>query len=49
MKVWDGFDAVLGLRNPAVTVGSYDGVHMGHRRILTELKNSARTADGGMT
>ncbi|MBQ4280265.1 MAG: FAD synthetase [Rikenellaceae bacterium] len=46
MKVWDGFDAVQGLRNPAVTVGSYDGVHMGHRRILSELESAARAADG---
>ncbi|MHB1518840.1 MAG: bifunctional riboflavin kinase/FAD synthetase [Acidimicrobiales bacterium] len=31
----------------AVTIGAYDGVHLGHRALLTEL--SARAADAGLT
>lgn len=30
----------------AVTVGNFDGVHMGHRQVLAELKGHADAADG---
>ena len=46
MKVWEGFETVQGIPNPSVTVGSYDGVHQGHRRILTELERIAVMSEG---
>lgn len=33
-------------KNPVVTLGSFDGVHMGHRRIFSTLLNIARQKSG---
>lgn len=33
-------------RNPVVTIGSFDGVHLGHRMVIERLKNLAKKYDG---
>lgn len=38
-------DCPLADRRPAITMGIFDGVHLGHRRILDTLKQAAREAD----
>lgn len=46
MKIFRGFDTLGRFVRPAVTVGSYDGVHSGHRALLRALVEAAR-AQGG--
>lgn len=46
MKVHYGFDALPALCAPVVTVGSYDGVHCGHRAILQRIKELAEQNNG---
>ena len=46
MRVFYGFDTLPELRNPVVTVGSYDGVHAGHRRLLERIVGLAREQCG---
>ena len=46
MRVFYGFDHLPVLRNPVVTVGSYDGVHAGHRRLLERIVRLAREQEG---
>lgn len=33
-------------RNPVLTLGNFDGVHLGHQKIFEELKEEARKMDG---
>src|SRR5437016_1703303 len=46
MKVFDSLDSLPAFRNPAVTIGTFDGVHRGHQQILRELKKAAEGLQG---
>lgn len=46
MRVVWGFDNPPVLRNAVATVGSYDGVHCGHRTLLSEVIRHAKECDG---
>lgn len=46
MKVHYGFDDLPHFRHPAATVGSYDGVHQGHRILLARTVREACAAGG---
>ncbi len=46
MKIFRDFEAVSGIRNPVVTTGSFDGVHIGHKTILNRLRMMARKHEG---
>lgn len=46
MQVFYGFDALPRFSHPVVTVGSFDGVHLGHRALVRRLVAEARTAGG---
>ena len=46
MRVFHGFEALPHFTHPAVTVGSYDGVHSGHLALLRTVAGRAR-AQGG--
>ncbi len=46
MKVFHGFDALPRFRHPVVTVGSFDGVHLGHRALIEQLVQEARRTEG---
>lgn len=46
MRVFFGFDNLARFTHPVVTVGSYDGVHAGHRELLGRI-NRLATEKGG--
>ncbi len=47
MRVFEGLGAVpIGFGPSAVTIGKFDGVHPGHRAVISELKSVA--ADRGL-
>lgn len=46
MKIFYGFESLPRFVRPSVTVGSYDGVHSGHRVLLDMLKSEAQNAGG---
>ena len=45
-RVFRGFDALPRFVRPVVTVGSYDGVHLGHRALIDRLTAEARAVGG---
>jgi riboflavin kinase/FMN adenylyltransferase len=48
MKVYYSTDTIPAFKNAVVTIGTFDGVHSGHRHILEQLKQEA-TRIGGET
>lgn len=46
MRIFTDRDSLPALRNPVVTVGSFDGVHLGHAHLLDIMRERARMSEG---
>jgi len=46
MKVYRDINQLPSFRNAVITIGTFDGVHEGHRRIIGHLKQEAEKIDG---
>ena len=46
MKVFQGFDELTKIPNPVLTIGTFDGVHLGHQRIIQQLNEEAQKHGG---
>lgn len=46
MKVHTEITALPEFRNAVVTIGTFDGVHLGHRKIIDQLKEEAQKING---
>jgi riboflavin kinase/FMN adenylyltransferase len=47
MEVINGIDNISRpFRNPVLTIGNFDGVHLGHRELFQRVKHVARSLDG---
>jgi riboflavin kinase/FMN adenylyltransferase len=46
VKIHRDFSTLASIRNPIVTIGTFDGVHMGHRAILQEMRQIAGYSEG---
>ena len=45
MKIHLGTEAIENIKNAVVTSGTFDGVHMGHQKIIDRLKEEASRID----
>ena len=46
MKVFQGFDQIKEIKNPVLTIGTFDGVHLGHQKIIDQLNFEAEKIGG---
>lgn len=46
MKIYQGFDQLLEIPNPVLTIGTFDGVHIGHQQIIQQLNREAEAIGG---
>ncbi len=46
MKIYDGIESFVAVKNPVVTVGTFDGVHLGHQEIFRIMNEEAERVDG---
>ncbi len=46
MQVHRDIENLPFFRNAVVTIGTFDGVHMGHRQVIDKLKTEAKAVDG---
>jgi riboflavin kinase/FMN adenylyltransferase len=46
LKVHYSFESYINIKKPVVTVGTFDGVHIGHQTIIERLKTIAKKIDG---
>lgn len=46
MKVYNSISDFKNVKNPVVTTGTFDGVHVGHQKIISRLKDVAREENG---
>lgn len=46
MNVFNGFEQVKEIKRPILTIGTFDGVHLGHQKIIQQLNEVAESVDG---
>ena len=46
MKIYNHIDEFLKINNAVVTIGTFDGVHIGHQKIISRLQEIARQKNG---
>lgn len=46
MKIYKDFDSIENINNPVLTIGTFDGVHLGHQKIIQQINEIAQNNNG---
>ncbi len=46
MKIYTNIEEFQSIKNPVLTIGTFDGVHVGHQKIIEKMQEIARKTDG---
>ena len=46
MRLFQGFEHLSDIPNPVLTIGTFDGVHLGHQKIIQRLNEEAGRIGG---
>lgn len=46
MKIFNGFEYLENIPTPVLTIGTFDGVHLGHQKIIQQLNAEAKKIGG---
>ena len=46
MKIFNDFNSIESIPNPVLTIGTFDGVHVGHQKIIEQLNEEAKKIGG---
>ncbi|MGZ4049451.1 MAG: adenylyltransferase/cytidyltransferase family protein, partial [Bacteroidia bacterium] len=46
LRVYTNIEDFKNVKNPIVTTGTFDGVHLGHQKIIARLKEAAKNENG---
>lgn len=46
LKIYKSLDFLEGIKNPVLTIGTFDGVHHGHKAIIKKVNEIAQKIDG---
>lgn len=46
MNIFEGFESIKHIPNPVLTIGTFDGVHLGHQKIIEKLNKEAQKIGG---
>ena len=46
MNIFQGFEEIKSIKNPVLTIGTFDGVHLGHQKIINQLNEEAKKIGG---
>lgn len=49
MKIFDSIGQVNAIKNPVLTLGMFDGLHLGHQKIIQQLNAIAKNVEGEST
>lgn len=46
MKIYTDIEQFQSIKNPVLTIGTFDGVHVGHQKIIEKMKEIAKQTNG---